>query len=151
MAGHRSRSFFAFPPRCFVLSAPQAYPKEASYEYYVLAASSMSTSKIVIDRHIPKSDGVDDPDIPPPLCYRYPYKTLGVIKSHVLPHYAIFNCGRNIHKASGATMYELAERYEHITGNAAEAQAAWRQITILYDLWTKLVFPSAFKATFQRV
>ncbi|KAF7968327.1 hypothetical protein HWV62_30985 [Athelia sp. TMB] len=127
-----------------------AYHQSAPYEYYLLSASSMSTSIVVIDQHVPKPEGVDDPDIPPPLCYRYPFKTLGVIKSHVLPHYAIFNCGRKLHKASGATIYDLAERYELITGNAAEARVAWRQIAILYDLWTKAAFPPMFKATFEK-
>ena len=44
----------------------------------------------------------------------------------------------------------MAGRYELITGNAAGAQDAWRQILELYELWTTLKVPAAFKADFGK-
>lgn len=116
----------------------------ASYEYYVLAVNSMS--EVIINRLRLKPDAEGNPAIPPHRFHRFPFKTLGLIKSHVLPQYAIFNCGRKLRVDNP---FDLLARYELLTDNAVEARNALSQITELYKLWTTLPVPPAFKKTFE--
>ena len=134
MAAHRKRSFAALS-RYPALSAPQAYEEAASYEYYVLAAPSLHET--YIDRYTDAAGASGRHD--------FPFATLGPIQSHILPHFAIFDSGSKIAKLLMVAFADLVRRYELITGNPAEARDAILQILELYDLWTGIEVPTAFK------
>ncbi|KAF7970692.1 hypothetical protein HWV62_23222 [Athelia sp. TMB] len=115
-------------------SIESVYGGAPSFEYHVLAAPSLS--KIYIDRYTHDAGGRHD----------FPFVTLGPIQSHVLPHFAIFNCGKKIAPLLAVAWASLGRRYELITGSAG-AVRAYLQIVELYALWVAVECPPAFKGS----
>jgi hypothetical protein len=74
----------------------------------------------------------------------YPFDTIGKIKSHIVPHYAIFNCGK---KLQAGTIAALGKIYDKICGSEGEGPAILLQITHIYHHWTMIPVPESFYET----
>jgi hypothetical protein len=74
----------------------------------------------------------------------YPFDTIGKIKSHILPHYAIFNCGK---KLQVGTIAALGKTYDKICGSEGQGPMILHQINMLYFEWTTIPVPESFYET----
>jgi hypothetical protein len=91
----------------------------------------------------------DNDDAPHPRheAHYYPFKTLGKIKSHMPPHYAIFNCGERLQALLVPAFVALRRTYGKIGGVEA-GEITLNQIVELHKFWTTVTVPKTFYETY---